>query len=329
MREPLEIPGRQWSLLISPTPGSMTASVSWESLAALAGGLAITALLVAYLIGVVNHTAKTQRLTDQLRQSRDHIEGISQNLEKQAQELVRSNQELEQFAQIASHDLQEPLRMVSGFTQLLQQRYKDRLDSDANEFIEFAVDGAKRMQTQINDLLSYSRVSTQGNSFEATDCSDVFDIAVANLSASIRESGAAVTRDTLPVLPADASQLVSLFQNLIGNGVKYRGDEPPRIHVSAVESGDEWLFSFRDNGIGIESEFGERIFQIFQRLHSETKYVGTGVGLAICKKVVERHGGRIWVESAPGKGSTFYFTIPASNQEANHDGPECNTVQTH
>lgn len=204
--------------------------------------------------------------------------------------------------------------MVSGYTQLLERRYKDKLDSDANEFIGYAVDGAKRMQTQINDLLAYSRVTTQGKSFVATDCSNIYDIAVGNLAASIEESGALVTRDYLPTLPADPTQLVSVFQNLIGNGIKYRGEQPPQIHVSAVESGDEWVFSFKDNGIGIESDFIERIFVIFYRLHSKNEYPGTGIGLAICKRVVERHGGRIWVESEPQKGSTFYFTLPLNQR---------------
>ena len=253
---------------------------------------------------------------------------IVERKEVEAQ-LSRSNQELEQFAHIASHDLQEPLRMVSSYTQLLERRYKDKLDSDANEFIGYAVDGAKRMQTQINDLLAYSRVTTQGNSFEPTNCSDIFENAVANLAAGIEESGAVVTRDSLPTLPADASQLVSVFQNLIGNSIKYHGDQPPRMHVSAVESGDEWLFSFEDNGIGIESEFSERIFQIFQRLHSKAKYAGTGIGLAICKKVIERHGGHIWVESEPQKGSTFYFTLPMrKSQEEDHGGSGYHEGQT-
>ena len=259
------------------------------------------------------------RVEEELRIHRDHLE---EQVAERTQELVRSNQELEQFAHIASHDLQEPLRMVSSYTQLLERRYKDKLDSDAKEFIGYAVDGAKRMQTQINDLLAFSRVTTQGSLFEATNCSDIFETALTNLAAVIEESGATVTRDPLPTVPVDASQLVSVFQNLIGNGIKYHGDQPPRIHVSAVESRDEWLFSFKDNGIGIESEFAERIFVIFQRLNSKTKYGGTGIGLAICKKVVERHGGRIWVESEPPKGSTFYFTLPMRNQqEKNHEGP--------
>ena len=243
-----------------------------------------------------------------------------EELKQTMSKLARSNKELEEFAHIASHDLQEPLRMVSSYTQLLQRRYKDKLDSDANEFIGYAVDGAKRMQTLINDLLVYSRITTQGHPLEATNFSDVFARAVTNLAGSIEDSGAIVTQDSLPTLPADASQLVSVFQNLIGNGIKYHGDHPPRMHVSAVEDGDEWLFSFKDNGIGIESEFAERIFQIFQRLHSKAKYAGTGIGLAICKKVIERHDGRIWVESEPQKGSTFYFTLPISNQEEDHGG---------
>ena len=219
--------------------------------------------------------------------------------------------------------------MVASYTQLLERRYKDKLDSDANDFIGYAVDGAKRMQTQINDLLAYSRVTTQGKSFVATDCSKIFEIAVGNLAASIEESGALVTRDYLPTLPADATQLVSVFQNLIGNGIKYRGEQPPLIHVSAVASGDEWVFSFKDNGIGIQAEYAERIFVIFQRLHTKAVYPGTGIGLAICQKVVERHGGRIWVESEPGVGSTFYFTLAIKNQqEGNHEISGLNEDQT-
>ena len=271
-------------------------------------------------------------LEQKVRQRTEEIverKRTEEELQRTLGRLSRSNKELEQFANIASHDLQEPLRMVSSYTQLLERRYKDKLDSDANEFIGYAVDGAKRMQTQINDLLAYSRVTTQGNSFEATNCSDIFENAVTNLTAVIEESEAIVTRDPLPTLPADASQLVSVFQNLIGNSIKYHGDQPPRIHVSAVESEDEWRFSFKDNGIGIESEFAERIFEIFQRLHSKTKYSGTGIGLAICKKVIERHGGRIWVESEPQKGSTFYFTLPIRNQqEENHGGPVYHENQT-
>jgi len=237
---------------------------------------------------------------------------------KQAEELKqaivaleRSNKELEQFAYVASHDLQEPLRMVSSFTQLLAKRYQGKLDKDADEFIDYAVAGAKRMQMLLNDLLAYSRVGARVKSFEPTDSEAAFDQAIANLRVAIEEGEAVITRDRLPPLIADDLQIVQLFQNLLGNAIKFHGKEPPRIHVSAKQEGNEWVFSFRDNGIGIAPEYFDRIFVIFQRLHSREEYPGTGTGLAICKKIVERHGGRIWVESEPGKGSTFYFTIPA------------------
>lgn len=232
-----------------------------------------------------------------------------QRLTRTMQELAGSNQELEQFAYAASHDLQEPLRMITSFTQLLEKRYKDKLGSDADEFIGYIVDGASRMQAMISDLLDYSRVGTRGRPFRPTDCERVLEQALANLKMAIDESGAVVTHDPLPVLTADETQLVQLLQNLIGNAVKFRSREPPRVHVSAREEQDEWLLTVRDNGIGIEPQFHEQIFHIFQRLHSGQKYPGTGIGLAIAKRIVERHGGRIWVESEPGKGSTFRFTI--------------------
>lgn len=231
-------------------------------------------------------------------------------LAKDAEELARSNADLQQFAYIASHDLQEPLRMISSYVQLLARRYQGKLDKEADEFIGFAIDGANRMQQLISGLLDYSRVGTRGEEFEPVDCESVFDEAVANLEIAIKESGAIVTHDPLPTVSADRMQLVQLLQNFIGNGIKFRGEEPPRIRVSAENAAGEWRFSVTDNGVGIAPEDRERVFKIFERLRTQENQPGTGMGLAICKRIVERHGGRTWVESEPGKGSTFYFTIP-------------------
>ncbi len=222
--------------------------------------------------------------------------------------LLRSNRDLEQFAYVASHDLQEPLRMVSSFTQLLHQRYKDKLDQDANDFIQFAVEGATRMQALINDLLDYSRIQTRGRKFVPIDMHDVIGQVINNLMINIQEKNALVTNDELPRVVADEGQMVQLFQNLIMNGIKFCKTSP-RIHISVKEGNDHFLFSVKDNGIGIESQYFTKIFQIFQRLHPKDEYGGTGIGLAICKRIIDRHGGRIWVESKPGKGSVFLFTI--------------------
>lgn len=235
---------------------------------------------------------------------------MEQKLKQTLAELESSNRELEQFAYVASHDLQEPLRMVGSYVQLIAQRYRGKLDPDADDFIAYAVDGANRMQRMIQDLLAYSRVSTHGKSFQPTDCESVFRQVLDVLKLAIEESGAVVTHDPLPAVFADESQMVQLFQNLVGNAIKFRGEASPTIHVSATERGNEWVFSVRDNGIGIDPKYNERIFVVFQRLHRREEYPGTGIGLAICKKVVERHGGRIWVESEVGKGTTFCFTIP-------------------
>jgi light-regulated signal transduction histidine kinase (bacteriophytochrome) len=224
--------------------------------------------------------------------------------------LERSNKDLEQFAYVASHDLQEPLRMVSSFLQLLAQRYKGKLDANADDYIEYAVNGADRMQTLINDLLIYSRVGSRGKPFTLIDCEDVLEQALANLKMAIEESNAVITHDALPTVMADASQMVQLLQNLIENAIKYRSDVPLHIHISTEQKENDYIFSIHDNGIGIDPEFFDRIFIIFQRLHTRDEYSGTGIGLALCKKIIERHGGSIWVESEPGKGSKFYFTIP-------------------
>jgi PAS domain S-box-containing protein len=228
-------------------------------------------------------------------------------------ELARSNAELEQFAYVASHDLLEPLRMVASFTQLLQKRYQGRLDEEADEYIRFAVDGATRMQQLIKDLLAYSRVGSRGEPPQDASCNEAFDRALENLREAVRESGALVTRDRrLPWVKADPTQLVQLLQNLIGNALKFRGAARPVVHVGAHRSPDapEWVFSVRDNGIGIEPQHLEQIFVIFRRLHTRQEYPGSGIGLAMCRKIVERHGGRIWAESEPGQGSTFFFTLP-------------------
>ncbi len=235
--------------------------------------------------------------------------GAEKALFKTNEDLLRSNKELEQFAYVASHDLQEPLRMVASFTQLLSKRYKDKLDKDANDFIQFAVDGALRMQTLINDLLTYSRVNTRGKDFTHFDMHAVLGLAVYNLQMDIKEKNALITNDELPVIKADESQMVQLLQNLLGNAIKFC-DGLPKIHISAKEDKDCFVFSVRDNGIGIEAEYFDRIFQIFQRLQPRETYVGTGIGLAICKRIIDRHGGKIWLESEINKGTTFYFQIP-------------------
>jgi len=240
---------------------------------------------------------------------------FEEELEARAEELARSNAELEQFAYIASHDLQEPLRMVSSYTQLLARRYKGKLDEDADEFISYAVDGATRMQTLINDLLSYSRVGTRGKKLAPTDLRAVFEAACNNLRVAIEESGATVVAGALPAVMGDDTQLVQLLQNLIGNSIKFRSVRPPEVRVEAGRRGREWVVSVRDNGVGFERQYADRIFVIFQRLHTRGEYAGTGIGLAVCKKIVERHGGRIWAESEPGEGSTFYFTLPAEGGE--------------
>jgi light-regulated signal transduction histidine kinase (bacteriophytochrome) len=239
------------------------------------------------------------------------------HLLEKVDELNRSNVELGQFAYIASHDLQEPLRMVASYTQLLARRYKGKLDADADEFIAFAVDGASRMQRLIQDLLAYSRVGTKGQDLLDTSSEEALGHALINLRGAIEASGALVTHDPLPSVMADEMQLTQLFQNLVGNAIKYQGTGIPHVHVSAVKYGaKKWTFSVRDDGLGIDSQYFDKIFGMFQRLHKREEFAGTGIGLAICKKIVERHGGIISVESQLGHGSKFSFALTASGEKS-------------
>jgi light-regulated signal transduction histidine kinase (bacteriophytochrome) len=230
---------------------------------------------------------------------------------ERTEELMRSNEELQQFAYIASHDLQEPLRTVSIFAQLLARSYRGKLQGEADQFIDFIVDGSERMSKLIHDLLDFSRVDARGTDFFVrTSCDSALDDAIRNITSLIEENGATITRDELPSVVGDPVQLTRLFQNLLVNSVRYRRDETPNIEVTARADGNEWLFSVRDNGIGIDPQYSEKIFGIFKCLHPRDRYPGSGMGLAICRKIVSRHEGRIWVESALGEGATFYFTLP-------------------
>ena len=237
-----------------------------------------------------------------------------EELHETIEELRRSNYELQQFAYITSHDLQEPLRTIASFTQLLEKRYKGNLDKDADEYIDFVVDAATRMKEMIQGLLNYSRIGTKGAEFRPTDVNEALNDAISNLKSTIDENNAEIINDSLPTVLGDKRLLVQLFQNLIGNAIKFKNpDEPPKIHISASldEKNNEYVFKVSDNGIGMESKYTDKIFEVFKRLHTIDEYKGAGIGLAISKRIVERHGGRIWVESEFGKGSTFYFTLPA------------------
>ncbi|MFM2311475.1 MAG: hypothetical protein RLZZ04_751 [Cyanobacteriota bacterium] len=246
-----------------------------------------------------------QRVSDRTAE----LETANRQLQQLNQELIRSNHDLQQFAYIASHDLREPLRMVTSFTQLLAKRYSGQLDAEADQIINFAVDGAERMEVLIDGLLSYCRLGSQAETFRSVNCEAILDQVLANLQLAIAETNSQISRISLPTVIGDASQLTQLFQNLIANGIKYRGEANPMIEIGATEQGLEWLFWVKDNGIGIDPQYGDRIFQIFQRLHTRQEYPGTGIGLAICHKIVEYHDGRIWVESTPQQGATFYFTL--------------------
>jgi light-regulated signal transduction histidine kinase (bacteriophytochrome) len=238
----------------------------------------------------------------------------AERLARRAEELARSNAELQEFAFVASHDLQEPLRMITSYGQLLERRYKGKLDTDADEFIGYMVGGARRMQALIEGLLAYSRVGSQGRPLDLVDCNTAAREALQNLAQAVEESGAEIAFEKLPRIYADHTQVVQLFQNLIANAIKFRADEKPRVRVSAESRLDEWKFFVEDNGIGIDPEHMDRIFTIFQRLHPVSKYPGTGVGLAVCKRIVERHSGKIGVDSQSGAGAKFWFTFPITRQ---------------
>ncbi|AKG52759.1 phytochrome two-component sensor histidine kinase [Dehalogenimonas sp. WBC-2] len=260
-----------------------------------------------------NHMA--QEIAEKESRLVEYAMDLEKRVEERTLELSRSNTDLEQFAYVASHDLQEPLRMVSSYMQLLEKRYGSKLESEAKEFMNYAVDGANRMKVIINDLLQYSRVGTRGKSPEPVNMEKVLKIAIANLSLAIKEYGAIISHEELPVIQADESQMVQVLQNLIGNAMKFHSDARPEIHIGVVDKDSEWQFSVSDNGIGLDPKYADRIFIIFQRLHTRDEYPGSGIGLAMSKRIIERHGGKIWVESTPGQGATFYFTITKKENE--------------
>lgn len=299
-----KFPGFDWTVLVRLDRDRAYAPINRRIWAIVSVGLLLVMPLAGFGVWASWKLVREQRI----------LVVSQQALTESIAELSRSNSDLQQFAYVASHDLQEPLRMVASYVQLLARRYKGKLDSDADEFIEYAVDGANRMQNLINDLLVYSRVTSQGQVFEPVDCNGVLEEVLNNMQVAVEESRAVVTHDSLPTVMADERQLGQLFQNLIANAIKFHGAESPRVHVSAERRPGDWLFSVRDNGIGMEPQYAERIFVIFQRLHNREEYPGTGIGLAICKKIVERHGGHIWVVSQIGQGATFQFTLPIVSQ---------------
>jgi len=296
--------------------GPFVRSTSQDSLISLYAFLAVTIVCTLYLAGVF---AERKQAEDEVRRLNAELEQLVRNrtaqLEATNQELSRSNAELREFAHVASHDLQEPLRTVSSCVQILQKRYADALDAHANEIINHTVRGCQRMWERIDAVLAMAHVNATKVSEESVDTAALVEQVRADLAHAIDESGASLSHGELPWVQASPQLLAQLFQNLIGNALKFCGDGPPVVHVSAVREADEWVFSVADQGIGIDPEHFERIFQLFQRLHAEERFVGTGLGLAICKVIVTRHGGRIWVESQPGRGAAFFFTLPAH--------PEC------
>jgi len=267
---------------------------------AITAALSVAAAFVAIRLGA--NSAKIASEDHQVKKTTDELQRVNE-------ELRRSNIEIEQFAHVASHDLQEPLRMVTSYLQLIERRYSDRLDSDGKEFIGFAVDGAKRMKELINDLLEFSRTGTSNARFREVDAASILEHAVDNLKTAIEESSARITAGALPIIVGDPVLLTQVFQNIIANAIKFQKGSVPRVHISARHQDAEWIFTISDNGIGIKPEHVDRIFRIFERLHTSEEYPGSGIGLAITRKIVERHEGKIWVDSRPGSGSTFHFSI--------------------
>lgn len=320
----MELYGRTWTFDIWSAKSFREASTDSQPFIILTGGIFIDSLLVLLFISISRASHKAlgyaNSMTHQLEAKAEELKTNQIHLAERAEELEQSNAELEQFAYVASHDLQEPLRKVTSFCQMLRNEYGDKLDEDGEMYIEYAVDGAIRMKSLVTDLLSYSRVKTQGKKLEITDAANACEEAIANLDSAIEETDAQVIVGSLPKVAADNPQLVSLFQNLIGNAIKYHSTErTPKVHVSMEEAANEFVFCVQDNGIGIEQRYFEKIFVIFRRLHAKNEYSGTGIGLAVCTRIVDRFGGRIWVESEAGKGSKFFFALPIF-QQWSHNG---------
>ena len=295
------------------TFGTQAASLAIGSLAGVTIGV--------HEARAITHARTLERRNEQLKEKRaverrnDELEETKAKLECAITQLERSNKRLEEFAYAASHDLQEPLRMVSSYLRLIEQRYGDSFDEDGEEFLEYAVDGAERMRAMIDGLLAYARVETQGRPFEAVDLETVFEDVLADLQFRIEETEASIACESLPTVTGDGDQLRQVLQNLLSNAIEYSGDEPPRVTVSGTrtDADSEWAISVRDEGVGIEPDDADRVFAIFQRLHSAEECAGSGIGLAMCKRIVERHGGEIRLESEPGRGSTFSFTVPGAS----------------
>ncbi|MBD1877517.1 sensor histidine kinase [Coleofasciculus sp. FACHB-T130] len=317
IKELLAAMQKEEQMLLQRRAAATNRSVRYTILVVCIGGLLSFSLLIAIYFLLRKQIRDRILATEKLAQTNAALETeiaerleAERKLEQLTTNLQRSNRELEQFAYVASHDLQEPLRAVSGYTQLLVQEYQNSLDESAQEYMAYVIDGATRMQQLIQDLLAYSRVSTRTQAFVSIDGEKVLLQAINNLQVAIAESNATITHDPLPQVNGDKTQWLQLFQNLIANAIKFRREEPPQVHITAELKDREWLFSVRDNGIGIKPQYLDRIFEIFKRLHTRREFPGTGIGLAMCKKIVERHGGSIWAESQPGVGTTFYFTIP-------------------